>query len=197
VIAKALREGKPSHRAALVIKADSRISSVRDLKGKTVAFVSPKSATGHIAPLATLNDAGVTADGLAHYQFLGSHDEVARAVLNGDFDAGGLSEETALAYREKGLKVLQLSPEVPEFNLCCNTSVDEKTMTAIRDALIALDVTKAADAQVLQSLGKDCTGFMAASESDYDTFREKIMSVEAAMSADGHLHGMRSFRSSR
>jgi len=83
------------------------------------------------------------------------------------------------------------------FNLCCNTSVDEKTMTAIRDALIALDVTKAADAQVLQSLGKDCTGFMAASESDYDTFREKIMSVEAAMSADGHLHGMRSFRSSR
>jgi phosphate/phosphite/phosphonate ABC transporter binding protein len=195
VIAKALRKGKSFHRAAIVVRADSGIQSIADLKGRTVAFVSPKSATGHIAPLATLKDGGVTVNDIGTHKFLGSHEEVARAVLNGNFDAGGLMEETATSYREKGLRILQFSPEVPEFNLCCNSSVDEKTRNAVRDALISLDVSKAQDAEILQSLGKDCTGFVTASESDYNVFKEKILAIEAEINADSHLQGMRSFRS--
>lgn len=190
VIAKALRRGKPFHRAAIVVKADSDVRNVRDLKGKTFAFVSPKSATGHIAPLATLKDAGLNGNDLLSYQFLGSHDKVAEAVLAGAYDAGGLMEETAHQYREKGLKVLQMSPEVPEFNICCNPSVDQATMNTVRDALVLLDMSKAEDATILTSLGKDCTGFMLANDHDYDIFKEKIMGLENEVNLDGNFQGM-------
>lgn len=191
VIAKALRKGKPFHRAVIAVKTVSGMQSVRDLKGKSFAFVSPKSATGHIAPLATLKDAGITTDDLRYYEFLGNHDEVAKAVLSGDFDAGGLMEEVADNYKERGLRILQVSPEIPEFNICANPSVDEESMNAIRDALVSLDVSKAGDAEVLGSLGKDCTGFVAADESDYNTFKEKIQAIEAEIRVDDYRHGMR------
>lgn len=191
VIAKALRKGKPFHRAVVVVRAGSGVQSVRDLKGRSFAFVSPKSATGHIAPLATLRDAGITIDDLTYYEFLGNHDKVAKAVLDGDFEAGGLMEETAESYREEGLRILQFSPEIPEFNVCAHPSVDGKTMRAIRDALTSLDASKADDAEVLKSLGKDCTGFVAADEGDYDAFKEKIQRIEAEISIDGYLYGIR------
>ncbi len=194
VIAKALRRGKPFHRAAIVVKADSGVRFVGDLKGKTFAFVSLKSATGHIAPLAALKDKGMSSGDLADFRFLGSHDKVADAVLSGEFDAGGLMEETAYKYKDKGLRILKLSPEVPEFNVCCNLSVDETTLKAVRDALVALDVSKAEDATVLKSLGKDCTGFVAATESDYDIFREKILSVENEVNSESGLPAMHGVR---
>jgi len=188
VIVKALRKGKPFHRAAIVVKDDSAIRSVSDLRGKKFAFVSPKSATGHIMPLVTLKDAGIGIEDLSHYRFLKQHEGVARAVLDGEFDAGGLMEETAAEYREKGLRILQLSPEIPEFNICCNLSVDEDTRLAIKNALISLDVSKAGDAEVLGSLGKDCTGFVSADERDYDIFREKTFDLSSTASADSYLY---------
>jgi len=197
VIAKALRQGKPFHRAAIVVKTGSPAQSVSDLKGKTFAFVSPKSATGHIMPLAALKEGGMTVDDLMLYQFLGSHDEVARVVLAGDFDAGGLMEETAHAYRGKGLRILQLSPEIPEFNVSCNNSVDVNTMGVIRDALISLDVSKNDEAMVLRSLGKDCTGFVPANDAEYAIFREKVVGIEAEIEAEFHGQLMKSSRAGR
>jgi hypothetical protein len=104
--------------------------------------------------------------------------------------------KTLMPSRRAIQRETQFSPEVPEFNVCANLSVDEKTRNAVRDALISLDVSKADEAEVLRSLGKDCTGFMKASESDYNIFREKIHAIETEIDADAHLHGMRSFRSS-
>ncbi len=178
VIAKALRLGKPFHRAATVVRADSGMQYVKDLKGKTFAFVSPKSATGHIMPLAVLKEAGMSIDDLASHRFLGDHEKVARAVLAGEFEAGGMMEETAAKYAGMGLRILQLSPEIPEFNICCNPSVDEATMNAIRDALTSLDVTRKDEATILRSLGKDCTGFVSATEADYDRFKTAIQGLE-------------------
>ena len=187
VIAKALRKGRPFHRAAIVVSAVSALQSVRDLKGKSLALASPKSATGHIMPLATLRDAGISTDDLRDYQFLGNHDKVAMAVLSGDFDAGGMSEEAAVTYGEKGLKILALSPEIPEFSICYNPSLDVETMIAIRDALVSLDLSNIDESAILKSLGKDCTGFMPATERDYDTFRTKIMGFEADSNAHNSL----------
>lgn len=179
VIAKALRKGKPFHRAAIVVKAGSSLQSVSELRGMSVAFTNLNSATGHIIPLAMLQEAGVTAGDLKNHQFLGEHAKVADGVLNGVYDAGAMTEETADKYRERGLRILQLSAEIPEFNICGNPSVDEATIKIIRDALISLDISREDDLAVLKSMGKDCTGFVAATEKDYDAFRTTISGAES------------------
>ncbi|MBA4371979.1 MAG: hypothetical protein C0402_03865 [Thermodesulfovibrio sp.] len=174
VIAKALRKGKPFHRAAIVVSAGSGLQSVSELKGRSMAFTSENSATGHVIPLAVLREAGVMTNDLKSYKFLGNHTSVADGVLSGEFEAGAMMEETAERYKERGLKILGLSAEIPEFNICGNTSLDDATIKAIRNALVSLDSSRKDDLAVLTSMGKDCTGFMAATESDYAAFRTAI-----------------------
>lgn len=174
VIAKALRKGRPFHRAAIVVRAGSGLESLYALKGRSMAFTSENSATGHIIPAAMLREAGVSVSELGSHTFLGDHTRIAEGILSGAVEAGAMMEETAESFREQGLKILRLSGEIPEFNICGNASLDETTVRAIREALVSLDSSKAEDLALLTSMGKDCTGFLAASEKDYAEFRTAI-----------------------
>jgi len=162
VIVKALRHGKPFHRSAIAVRANSGIRYVGDLRGKALALGSPRSATGHIMPLVALKDGGITVADLREHRFFGGHSAAMKALLDGEADAAGVTEEMALEYRDRGVLLLQTSPEIPEFNICCNSSVDAGTAEAIAAALVSLDISRAEDAVVLKSLGRDCTGFMKA-----------------------------------
>ncbi|TAN42426.1 MAG: phosphate/phosphite/phosphonate ABC transporter substrate-binding protein [Nitrospirae bacterium] len=179
VVARALRKGKPFHRAAIVAKEDSGLQTLKDLKGKTFAFMKKGSATGHIMPLASLKEAGIGMGDLSRHAFLGANEKIISAILSGQFDAGALTEEAAVDCAGKGLTVLRFSAEIPEFNICCNSSLDAGTVDAIRDALLSLDLSRKEDSEVLLSLGRDCTGFVRAAESDYVDFRRILMSIDA------------------
>ena len=180
VVAKALRKGKAFHHAAIVARAGG-IASVPELRGKSFAFGSLGSSTRHILPLAALKDSGVSLADLSGYRFLGHHEKVAKSVLSGEFDAGAIMEEEAQRYRDAGLVIIGMSAEIPEFNVCVNSTVDDKTVTSLREALVSLDSVKDAEAGILRSLGKDCSGFAPATDEEYSVFREKILSVEAEL----------------
>jgi len=186
VIAKALRKGKPFHRVAIVVRKNSPIQSVTDLRRKRFAFGSIGSATGHAIPLAMLKDAGMTTADLGHSEFIGRHDKLIKAVLDGNFDAAGLIDEEAEKHLAEGLRVLALSIEIPEFNICCNSSVDGETQDRIRTILTSLTTANGKDLQILQSLGKDCSGFLPASEKDYFEFADKIEYVADLVTEDVH-----------
>ncbi|HYA89164.1 MAG TPA: phosphate/phosphite/phosphonate ABC transporter substrate-binding protein [Nitrospirota bacterium] len=177
VIAKALRKNKPFHRAAIVVRKNSPIQAVTDLKGKRFAFGSIGSATSHVIPLAMLKNAGMTAADFRHYEFIGNHDQLVKAVLDGNFDAAGLIEEQAQKHVADGLRILAVSIEIPEFNICCNSSVDGETRDRFRTILTSLRAANEKDIEILQPLGKDCTGFLPASEKDYVEFSDAIESV--------------------
>jgi phosphate/phosphite/phosphonate ABC transporter binding protein len=177
VIAKALRKGKPFHRVAIVVRNNSPIQSVKDLQGKRFAFGNIGSATGHVIPLAMLKDAGMTTADLDHYEFIGYHDLLIKAVLDGNFDATGLLDEAAEKHLADGLRILAHSIEIPEFNICCNPSVDGELRDRLRTILTSLTAANEKDLQILRSLGKDCTGFLPASEKDYVEFTGKIDGV--------------------
>ncbi|MHB8883023.1 MAG: PhnD/SsuA/transferrin family substrate-binding protein [Thermodesulfovibrionales bacterium] len=188
VIAKALRKGRPFHHAAVVVSEKSDLLALRDLKGKRLALGSFGSSTGHIIPLATLKDAGIATRDLQYVDFLGHHEKIARAVLEGAFDAGVLIDEVAEAYIPKGLRILALSMDIPEFNICCNPSVDRQTRKAILEALTGLNISSPAEAEILRSLGKDCTGFVPAHDGEYAVFKEKTLGIEAEISAEQTRH---------
>jgi len=175
VIARALRKGRPYHHAAIITKADSDIASLKDLKGRTFAFANIISTAGHIIPRTMLKGAGIGIDDLKYYSFLGHHDDAARAVLKGDFDAGSVMEATAYKFIDQGLKIVQLSDDIPEFGVCCNVSLDEKEVRIIQQALVAINDSTPEGAAIVKSIDKNYTGFIEADDSEYSDIKLKMV----------------------
>ncbi len=171
VLVKALREGKPYHHAVIITRADSDLKSIEDLKGRTFAFGDRKSTSSHIIPRAMLKQAGIDLKDLKYYNYVGHHDDVAKAVLNGEFDAGGVMEATAYRFKDKGIRFLKFSDDIPEFNICYNPSLNEADVSIIRSALISLRDSDPEGVTILKSIDESYTGFTEARESDYESIK--------------------------
>ncbi len=174
LLVKALRNGVPSMHSVIVVRAGSGITRTDELKGKRFAFGDQMSTTSYLMPRFMLAEAGIELADLKSYAFLGHHDDVAKAVLEEDFDAGGLRESTAKAFEERGLTIIRTSVEIPEFNICVSGNLDRSLAAALGKALIALNRDDREQARLLSLIDPDYTGFMAATDSDYDGIRKAM-----------------------
>jgi len=174
LLAKAARNGAPYSHTIIVAKEGSKINRIEDLKGRKFAFGDEMSTSSYLVPRYMLARAGVKLTDLLEHRFLGHHDDVAKAVLLGEFDAGGLRETTAYQFRDKGLKFIKVSEDIPEFNFCVRPGLDSGLSEKIKGALIRLSTATEEEARVLKSMDKDYTGFMDATDSDYGVIREMI-----------------------
>ena len=133
-------EGKPEYRAVIFTKIDSPIKNLKDLKGKTFAFGDRRSTQGHIIPRKMLEDAGITPANLKGYSFTGSHTNTARAVLNGEYDAGGIQDNLAKRLVKEGnIKVIAVSKPYPSSLICYSKYVDPLIIKAVKSTLLSFD----------------------------------------------------------
>ena len=177
VLVKALTEGKPFHHSVIVTRNDSGLNAVGDLGGRTFAFGDIHSTSSHIVPRGMLLEAGVDIKDLHYYNYLGHHDDVARAVIGGDFDAGGMMESTAEKFRSEGLKFLKISEDIPEFNICVANEFEPRLIEELKTALTSLSVETAEGAKILKSINAGYTGFVPASDEDYDNIRKMMANI--------------------
>src|SRR5690606_26893224 len=88
-IALPVRHGVSTYSTALFTRPQSPIRTIADLKGASAAWVDRQSAAGHLIIRAFLRSKGVDLDAaFGHEKFLGTHDAVAEAVLEGEVDVG-------------------------------------------------------------------------------------------------------------
>jgi phosphonate transport system substrate-binding protein len=88
-LAVALRSGMASYASALFSRAGGPIKAVADLRGVRAAWVDRQSAGGYVYVRAALRKQGHSlVDAFREELFLRSHEEVARAVLDGRADVG-------------------------------------------------------------------------------------------------------------
>jgi phosphate/phosphite/phosphonate ABC transporter binding protein len=171
VLVKALRRGVPVTHAAIVVRTGSAIARIEELRGKRIAFGDRMSTTSYLIPRSMLAEAGVGLNDLEGYAFLGHHDDVAKAVLAGEYDAGGLREAVARAFEGQGLSVLGTSSDIPEFNICVSKGLDPAVVNELKKALLALNVDDPDPASLLGLIDPDYTGFTGATDGDYDGIR--------------------------
>ncbi len=80
---------QPYYRGQFITQADSGITTLADLKGKTFCFVDPNSTSGYIVPNIIMKANGIDAEaGDVTATNAGSHPNVGMAVYKGDCDAG-------------------------------------------------------------------------------------------------------------
>lgn len=119
-----VRYGSPYYNGEIIAGADTGITKLEDLKGKTMCWVDAVSTSGYIIPRIMVMAAGVDPDkDLAQQVEAGTHDGVVLAVYQGDCDAGACYidardkiEDDYPDVKEKTIVIAE-SPEIPNDGL--------------------------------------------------------------------------------
>ncbi len=163
----------PWFTGVIVCREESPLESLADLKGRRFAFCDIHSTMGSLVPQAMLARAGVRLDSLASHVHLGNHDNVALGVLCGDFDAGAVKKEVYEATRERGLRVLARTPEIPEHLLVAGDHVPSETVERFRQILYGLAET-AEGKEALAAINSAYVGILPAVDADYNPLRDVL-----------------------
>lgn len=159
------KSGSATYTCAVVAPADAKPDLSR-LKQRKVALTQPLSTCGYLSTDGLLRQAGSKLEDNL-YRYLDKHDEVALAVIRGEFDLGGLKTAIGRKYAHMGLAVIAESGPLPGFALVANAkTVSKERMDRLRDALVA------ADGDMVKAWGDNIRfGAVPAFDGDYDGLR--------------------------
>lgn len=95
----------PTYKSIIVTRCGSGIRTIKDLKGKSVAFVDPASTSGGLVPTYMVRQAtgAMPQDYFGKFTYAGSHDAAELAVKNGTVDAAADADVTYERMLAKGL----------------------------------------------------------------------------------------------
>ncbi len=168
-ILKPLNEvGQPFYTSIIIVRKDSPIRTVQDLRGKSFAFSSHHSTSGNLIPRYLLFQEGISLFDFSSYVNLDSHDAVAKAVLKGRVDAGAVKDVVAFRYKEHGLRFLVISEAIPSVPIVVHSDTPPELAESIKTALLALNPNRPNHRQLLSNWDPEFRyGFVEASEADY------------------------------
>jgi len=170
LIGKTATDGRGHFRLMIVVRDSSPYLHPRELQGRSFAFGDPAA----LLQRAVVARAGLKPGDFSRYEFLGHYDNIVRAVLNRDFDAGIVKDTMAWAWQDKGLRILYTSPELPPYNIVINSRLDPALRRRIRRAFLNLSCDDPAQCRVIKALDSNYSGFLPTSDDEYDVVREMI-----------------------
>ncbi|MFC1491357.1 putative selenate ABC transporter substrate-binding protein [Nitrospinota bacterium] len=144
-------------RSKFITAKGSGIKSLKDLKGKTFAFGSVSSTSGHLMPRFFLKGAGVVPEKhFAKFSFSGSHDATAKWVEAGKVQAGALNEAVWEKLVKTGkvdpkkVHVFYTTPGYVDYNWTARSGLSREVLTRVAGAFLKLDGNNPAHRKILQ-----------------------------------------------
>jgi phosphonate transport system substrate-binding protein len=156
-----------------IVPAKSSAKTLADLKGKTFAFGSPSSTSGHLMPRFFLLQAGINPDkDFKNLAFSGAHDATVAFVAGGKAEAGVLNasvwEKLLRAKNPNALKVRVLASTPPyfDYNWTVRGDLDPALVKKLSAAFLRLDPANPADKTILDL--QRASKFVPTKASNYD-----------------------------
>ena len=185
-------DGRPFYRSVFIVREESPLRSLADLRGHSLALGSGYSTSGNVIPRYELARAGVRLEDLERVENLPHHDLVAKAVLEGLFDAGAVKDVVAYQYRFKGLRFIHFSGPIPSVPLTIRPDLPDTIARAVVEALVSLEADDPLDRERMESWDPEFRyGFVVAKDADYESLRQKLDQIPGGC-AQG-CHEKRSF----
>lgn len=180
-------EGKPYYRSAIIVRNDSPLGSLADLRGRTMAFGSPHSTSGNLIPRYFLWNSGVRLQELKTFTNLKHHDAVAKAILKGQYDAGAVKDVVAEKYRSHGLRVVAWSGPIPSVPIVVTRTAPKEVVRALSNALLRLDRNNPAHRELMKNWDDEFkNGFAKADISDYREIFRLIREIPSGCGTGCH-----------
>ena len=143
-------------------------------KVQKIALTQPLSTCGYLATNGLMRNYG---NSLAanSYRYIGTHDEVALAVIRGEYAAGGLKTTVARKYGHMGLFILSETPPLPAFALVVNTrTLTAERIAGIKDAMLQLESTHSGQPPPKDWNNALGNGVVEAHDGDYNVIRDLL-----------------------
>jgi phosphonate transport system substrate-binding protein len=169
-LVKPLNKGKGTFTLMIAVANESPIKTVQDLRGKKFAFGDKKA----ILQPAVVENAGIKLEEFASYDYLNHYDNIAKAVINGDFDAGILKDTIAERFQPQGIRIIHTSPPLPNYLFAVNKNLPKKNIAKLKKAMLALKDDSEEHKAILTALEKGYNGFETASDKDFDGMRKLL-----------------------
>ena len=167
------------YKSYIIVRADSGISHISQLKGKKFAFTDRESTSGYLMPIAMLEEAGAeNLDFFSEYIFAGDHDSAFLAVYNGYVDGAGISNFAFIKGTDDRLKdiiVIKESDPIPTGPIVISSDMDKEQAEKIKQAFLKMGDNEETK-EVLKEIQME--GFEEASDSDYESMRKAKKALE-------------------
>jgi len=163
-------DGRPHFSLVIGVKAGAGISSPAELKGKRFAFGDEKA----LLQRAAVESMGLKSSDFSTFAYLKHYDNIAKAVLAGDFDGGILKDSIADQFKSKGLVVVGSTAPLPSYIFAVHPGMPVTVRNQLRDALLALKKTTPERVATLEAFDNAYDGFVVVDDPAYDPVRKLI-----------------------
>ncbi|MBQ9550310.1 MAG: phosphate/phosphite/phosphonate ABC transporter substrate-binding protein [Lachnospiraceae bacterium] len=162
--------GKDFYNGYIITRANSGINSISDLRGRDFGYVDKASASGYLYADYSIRQAGLNPDrDLGNITFAGSHDNVIKGVLAGDFAAGATYNEAYEKAQKNGvdvskLKIISKTGNIQKDAIAFSKRLSPELLEKIKNAFVSFNN--------FSGLKTPVTGFVEGKDSNYDLIRE-------------------------
>ena len=182
------KDGKPYYRGIIIVKQDSLIQRLGDLKGKSFAFGQTWSTASHILTEYYLARSNIRLKDLKHYSFLRHHDSVVNAILKGQFDAGAVKDIIAYKYQKDGLRFIFVTDPIPTVPIVVRVNAPQEMVKSVRTALLNLNPNDPNHQKKMAQWDEEFKyGFTEVSDSDYDPIRRVLRTMPVDLGMKGKI----------
>ena len=173
------RFGATTYAGQIIVRADSGITSLEDLRGKVMCWVDPASTSGYIIPRIMLAAEGIDPDtDFSQNIEAGSHNNVVTQVYNGDCDAGATFSDARTGIEEEfpdvleQVVVLATTSDIPNDSVSFVSDFPEEMRTEIVAAL--LDIAGSPEGQEALNTLYNIESLVESNDAFYDQFRADL-----------------------
>lgn len=173
------RFGTTTYAGQIVVRADSGITTLEDLRGKVMCWVDPASTSGYIIPRIMLAANGIDPDAdFSQTIEAGSHNNVVTQVYNGDCDAGATFSDARTGIEEEfpdvleQVVVLATTSDIPNDSVSFISDFPAEMRTQIVDAL--LEISASPEGQEALNTLYNIESLVDSNDAFYDVFRADL-----------------------
>ncbi len=164
------------YKAMIIVKKDSPIQTIEDLKGKRMAYQNVTSSAGFVWPAGKMMEAGL--DPLKDVQAVTvkGHDQGVLAVLNGDVDAAAIFQDARNIVKKdypkvfEDTRVLTFTENIPNDTITVRSDMNKEWADKIQQAFI--DIGKDTEGHAIIKEIYSHEGYVKSEDSIFDIVRQ-------------------------
>ncbi|QQZ09288.1 phosphate/phosphite/phosphonate ABC transporter substrate-binding protein [Heyndrickxia vini] len=162
--------------SGVLVRTDSGINSIKDLKGKRIGYQAPTSSAGYVWPAVEMKEKGVDAQKDVKYVQLQGHDKGVQGVLSKDIDAAAVFVDARnIVEKEypdvyKNTKYLFLTDKIPNDTISVRPDMDQAWKDKIADAFVKIGEDEKGK-EIIKAIYSH-VGYKKSQDSNFDVVRE-------------------------